>query len=125
MFLCFSLLTVSPGMAVAAVASAAANGDSGEISGLAPPLIPRGYPAVEKHTSDKVHGTIMALTVAVIFPFGALSWHLFAGVLSTRTILYIHGLCQALGLGMLISGFGVAVWVAITHAEVSSFPLYR
>jgi hypothetical protein len=71
-----------------------------------------------KNTSDKVHGIIMSVTVVLIFPLGAMSGKLLNRVFSPRSLLWIHVGCQVLGLTLLVTGFGVGVWVAILHTEV-------
>jgi hypothetical protein len=61
----------------------------------------------------------MGLTVVLIFPLGSMSWKILDHVFSPRSLLWIHVGCQVVGLTMLITGFGVGVWVAILHAEVN------
>jgi hypothetical protein len=80
------------------------------------------YPDAIQQVSDKAHGMIMALTVTLILPLGALSWRLLGSVVPTRMLLWIHICCQVLGLAMLVTGFGCGVWAAITHDEVSYNP---
>ena len=70
-----------------------------------------------KDLSDKVHGIIMGVTVVLIFPLGAMSWKLLNRVFSPRSLLWIHVGCQVVGLALLITGFGLGVWVAILHSE--------
>ncbi|ETI22100.1 hypothetical protein G647_06171 [Cladophialophora carrionii CBS 160.54] len=81
-------------------------------------LLSRAAPPATKHLSDKVHGILMGVTVILIFPFGSICWRLLDGVVSGKTLLRIHVCCQVLGLGMLVSGFGVGVWVCIIHNSV-------
>ncbi|EXJ66747.1 uncharacterized protein A1O5_09942 [Cladophialophora psammophila CBS 110553] len=81
-------------------------------------LLPRSVPAATKHRSDKVHGIMMGITVIIVFPFGSICWRLLDRVVSGRTLFRIHVCCQLLGLGMLISGFGLGAWVCIIHDEV-------
>ncbi|KIX95487.1 uncharacterized protein Z520_08607 [Fonsecaea multimorphosa CBS 102226] len=81
-------------------------------------LLPRAVPAATKHRSDKVHGIIMGTTVIIIFPFASISWRLLDRLVSGRTLFRIHVCCQLLGLAMLITGFGLGVWVCIIHDEV-------
>jgi hypothetical protein len=81
-------------------------------------FVTRQYSKEVKHMSDKLHGIIMGLTVVVIFPLGAMSGKLFNRIFSQRTLFWAHICCQTLGLAMLITGFGLGVWVAILHNEV-------
>src|SRR5689334_3214386 len=77
----------------------------------------REFTSAERHVSDKVHGVIMALTVTLILPVGALTWRLFPSV-GSKTLLRMHLCFQVLGLAMLLTGFGCGVWNAFTHDEV-------
>ncbi len=78
----------------------------------------KAYPKKLKHISDKAHGVIMGLTVVVILPLGALSWRILGRICRPRILLWIHMCCQILGLAMLVTGFGLGIWVAVLHDEV-------
>jgi protein-S-isoprenylcysteine O-methyltransferase Ste14 len=71
-----------------------------------------------KHTADKAHGTVMGVTVVLIFPLGVLSRVMLHRVMSPRALLHFHIGCQMLGLALLLAGFGLGVWTAILHKEV-------
>ena len=60
----------------------------------------------------------MGLTVVLIFPVGAMSWKLFDRIFGPRILLLIHIAFQILGLALLVTGFGLGVWVAVLHDEV-------
>jgi len=74
------------------------------------------------HLADKLHGTIMGLTVVLIFPLGAMSRILLHNVLSSRNLLRVHVGCQLLGLAMLLTGLGLGAWTAVLHQEVYNDP---
>jgi hypothetical protein len=78
----------------------------------------REYPTEVRHLSNRLHGTVMGLTVALVLPLGALSWRLLSSLVDARILLKIHITCQLLGLLMLVVGFGSGIWTAITHDEV-------
>jgi hypothetical protein len=71
-----------------------------------------------KNLADKLHGTVMGLTVVLIFPFGAMSRLMLRHVLSPRSLLLLHVGCQLLGLAMLLTGVGLGAWTAVLHQEV-------
>lgn len=79
---------------------------------------PREYDEEVRHLSNRLHGVVMALTVALVLPLGALSWRLLSSLVGARTLLRIHVASQVLGLAMLAVGFGSGIWTAITHDEV-------
>jgi hypothetical protein len=93
-------------------------GDEADPNARFSSVAPQGYPSYLKHNSDKVHGIIMGLTVTLIFPLGAMSKKLLDRVLRPRVLFWTHVVCQTFGLALLITGFGVGVWVAILHDEV-------
>jgi hypothetical protein len=78
----------------------------------------RDFPKSKHILSDKVHGTMAALAVTLVLPLGALSWRLLAGVVSNKTLLWIHIYCQAVGLAMLVCVLATGIWAAIIHDEV-------
>lgn len=112
---CYATLLASPSLAVAADSVPIDQMDT-----LARTMQRRAhhYPSSTRHLADKTHGVIMAVTVTLIFPLGALIWRLLPGVLASRTLLRMHFTCQVLGLAMLLAGFGLGFWNAITHHEV-------
>ena len=73
---------------------------------------------IRNDLADKAHGTIMGLTVVLIFPLGAMSRVVFYNVLSSRNLLRVHVGCQVLGLAMLLTGLGLGAWTAVLHDEV-------
>jgi hypothetical protein len=87
-----------------------------------PMIMPRALTV--KNIADKAHGTIMGLTVVLIFPVGAMSWKVFDRAFSGRTLLWIHICLESLGFVLLLTGFGLGVWNAIVHAEVCFCPYY-
>lgn len=78
----------------------------------------REYDDEVRHLSNRLHGVVMCLTVALVLPLGALSWRLLSSLVGAKTLLKIHIICQILGLMMLVVGFGSGIWTAITHDEV-------
>ncbi|KAI9644798.1 hypothetical protein NHQ30_006825 [Ciborinia camelliae] len=61
------------------------------------------------------HGTIMGITMVIIFPLGAISMTVFGKW-------WIHAAIQAFGLVMLIVGFGLGVKLAMFKDYVGFFP---
>lgn len=107
------LLLLAPALCVAA-----------EVEQEQPSLAPRAYSKAVKHESDRAHGIIMGCAVIICFPFGAMSWKLLNRFFNARTLLLIHICVQTFGFLLLMTGFGIGIWVAITHAEVRLlFPL--
>jgi hypothetical protein len=76
------------------------------------------YQEIINNRADKAHGTVMALTVVLIFPLGALSRVMLHRVMSPRSLLHFHIGCQIFGMALLLAGFGLGVWTAILHGEV-------
>jgi len=64
-----------------------------------------------------IHGIIMSVVVLIMFPLGALAMRVLGRW-------WLHAMLQALGMLLLLAGFGIGVFVAKEERKVSSLVLF-
>lgn len=67
------------------------------------------------------HGIIAGIAIVVILPVGALMMRLFR----FQGLIWVHASLQAIGLFLLLIGFGLGVWASVLNNQVCSITTFR